>query len=271
MPAAIPASTREVFGSPVTAPTLMSATVGSFVGFSGAVVTDRRMGVVTHTPKAGYSNTDASHNSFSPLSGLGSGEDLYFGERDDFMVDSGEKGGDWSNPDAKPVLLSQVGGFDLLQDGPKHLLSQWKHRAVDPSAFFHGEDENDFLECSPLSKWDPNGHKKLEVIQEGDEGEFRGSAEVNSKWVCSRMKIFCRIVGFPIVKHEDQCLALFRLLEQDCIDVVKVGSSNGNLNSKQKGLRELKGLFSSINYDGVASKGRNKDLSVGSGAIIGFK
>ena len=50
-----------------------------------------------------------------------------------------------------------------------------------------------------------------------------------------------------------------------------VGSSNGNVNSKQKGLRELKGLFSSINYDGVASKGRNGDLSVGSGAIISFK
>ena len=158
------------------------------------------------------------------------------------------------------MLPSHVCGFELLQDRPKHLLSQWKHRAVDLIGFFHGEDENDFLECSPLSKWDPNGHKELEVIQEGNEGEFQGSAEVNSKWVCSMMKFFCRIVGFPIVKHEDQCLALFRLLEQDYIDVVNVRSSNGNVNSKQKGLRELKGLFSSINYDGVASKGRNKDL-----------
>ena len=33
------------------------------------------------------------------------------------MVDSGEKGGEWSNPDAVPVLPSQVGGFELLQDG----------------------------------------------------------------------------------------------------------------------------------------------------------
>ena len=93
----------------------------------------------------------------------------------------------------------------------------------------------------------------------------------NSKWVCSLMKIFCRIVGFPIVKHEDQCLALFRLLEQDCVDVVSVGSSNGNVNSKQKGLRELKCLFSSINYDGAASKGRSKDCSVGTGAITSLK
>ena len=109
------------------------------------------------------------------------------------------------------------------------------------------------------------------MIQEGDEGEFQGSAEENSKWVCSLMKIFCRIVGFPIVKHEEQCLALFHLLEQDCVDVVSVGSSNGNGNYKKKGLRELRGLFSSINYDGVASKGRNKDLSVGTGAITSFK
>ena len=229
------------------------------------------MGDVTHTPIAGDSKADATHNAFSPLSGLGSGEGLCFGERDDFMVDSGAKGGDWSSPDAEPVLPSQVGGFELLQDGPEHLLSQWKHRVVNPSGFFHGEDENSFLECSPLSKWDPNGHKELEVIQEGDKGEFQGLAEENSKWVCSLMKFFCRIVGFPIVKHEDQCLALFRLLEQDCVDVVSVGSSNGNVNSKQKGLRELKGLFSSINYDGVASKGRNRDLLVGTGAITSFK
>ena len=104
--AAIPASTRGVSGSPVTAAAPASATVGSFVGFSGAVVTDRRMGVVTHIPKAGDVNTDASYNSFSPLSGLGSGEDLCFGERDDFMVDLGEKGGEWSNTDVEPVVPS---------------------------------------------------------------------------------------------------------------------------------------------------------------------
>ena len=45
----------------------------------------------------------------------------------------------------------------------------------------------------------------------------------------------------------------------------------GIVNSKQKGLRELKGLFSSINYDGVASKGRNIDFLVGMGVITSFK
>ena len=135
----------------------------------------------------------------------------------------------------------------------------------------HEEEESGLLECSPLSKWDPYEQKELDVIQEVDEGEFRGSKVKNSKWVCSLMKSFCRIMGFPIVKHEDQCVALFRLLEQDCIDVVNVRTSKEIVNSRQKGLRELKGLISSINYDGVASKGRNIDSSTSTRVLTNVK
>ena len=108
------------------------------------------------------------------------------------------------------------------------------------------------------------------MIHVVDEGEV-GSIVKNLKWVCSLTKFFCRIMGFPIVKHEDQCLALFRLLEQDCIDVVSVGTSKGIVNSKKKWLRKLKRLISFINYDGVASKGRSKDFSEGMGVITSFK
>ena len=52
---------------------------------------------------------------------------------------------------------------------------------------------------------------------------------------------------------------------------VSVGTFKEIVNSKQKELRELKSLFSSINYDGVASKGRYKDFSLGSGVITSFK
>ena len=93
----------------------------------------------------------------------------------------------------------------------------------------------------------------------------------NSKWAYSLMKSFCRIVGFPIVKHEDQCVALFRLLEQDCIDVVNVRTFKEIVNSRQKGLRELKVLISLINYDEVASKGRNRDSLVGTGVLTCVK
>ena len=52
---------------------------------------------------------------------------------------------------------------------------------------------------------------------------------------------------------------------------VSVGTFKEIVNSKQKELRELKSLFSLINYDGVASKGRYKDFSLGSGVITSFK
>ena len=133
--------------------------------------------------------------------GLGCREDLCFGEKDDLLVAPGAKRGDCSSLIVEPVLPSQTGGFELLQDGPEHLLSQWKYRVVNPSGFFHGEEEDGFLECSPLSKWDPNGQKELKVIQESDKGDFQGSGVVNSNWVCSLMNNFCTIIGFPIVKH----------------------------------------------------------------------
>ena len=69
------------------------------------------MGDVTQTPITGYSSAGATHNSFSPLSGLGCREDLCFGEKDDLMVALGAKGGDCSSLDVELVLSSQVGGF----------------------------------------------------------------------------------------------------------------------------------------------------------------
>ena len=79
MLAAVLVSTMEVSGLPMTAAAPVNATVWSFLGFSGTVVTDQRMGDITQTSIAGDDKADATHNSFSPLSGLGSGEDLCFG------------------------------------------------------------------------------------------------------------------------------------------------------------------------------------------------
>ena len=70
------------------------------------------------------------------------------------MMVSSEKGEKWIHLD----------GVEMLQEGPEHPLLQWKHSDINPSGLFHGEDETGSLECSPLSKWDPNDHKELEVI-----------------------------------------------------------------------------------------------------------
>ena len=42
-------------------------------------------------------------------------------------------------------------------------------------------------------------------------------------WMSQLMKNFCNMVGFPIVKHEAQCLALFHLLKQECLKVIDAG------------------------------------------------
>lgn len=73
------------------------------------------------------------------------------------------------------------------------------------------------------------------------------------------------MVGFPIVEHEAHCVALFRLLEQGCLEVVKDGRIRPPGKAGQKGLRELRGLFSSVNYDGTVS--HNRGSTSGLGAI----
>ena len=77
---------------------------------------------------------------------------------------SSEKGEKWSNPIAELLLPSYLDGVELLQERSEHFLLQWKHNEINPSGFFHGEEESGFLECSPLSIWDPNKQMELEVI-----------------------------------------------------------------------------------------------------------
>ena len=65
--------------------------------------------------------------------------------------------------------------------------------------FFREEEDSGLLECLPLSKWDPNEQKDLEVIQEGDEGEVRGLVVKNSKWVCILIKISVELWVFLLL------------------------------------------------------------------------
>ena len=98
-----------------------------------------------------------------------------------------------------------------------------------------------------------------------EEGEFDASKVEHSKWVSTMMKSFCKMVGFPIVKHEAHCVALFHLLDQECLEVANDGCIRPPVKAGQRGLRELRGLFSSVNYDGTFS--RNRGPSSRPGAI----
>ena len=81
------------------------------------------------------------------------------------------------------------------------------------------------------------------------------------------MKNFCNMVSFPIVKHKAQCLALFHLLEQECLKVMDGEEPKRSVNPRSRGLRELKGLISNINYDGVSSKSRSRVSSTAVGVV----
>ena len=82
---------------------------------------------------------------------------------------------------------------------------------------------------------------------------------------------FCNMVGFPIVKHEAQCLALFCLLEQECVKVIDDGVPKRPANSGSRGLRELKGLISNVSYDGVSSRSRSRASLTVVGVVGSFK
>ena len=69
------------------------------------------------------------------------------------------------------------------------------------------------------------------------------------------------------MKHEAQCLALFRLLEQECLKVIDAGVPKQLANSGSRGLRELKGFISNVNYEGVSSRSRSRVSSTASKAV----
>ena len=66
---------------------------------------------------------------------------------------------------------------------------------MDSSVSGSGEQESGPLECVPLSRWDPKAVKDKVPTRVNEEGE-------QSKWVSTMMRRFCKMVGFPIVRHE---------------------------------------------------------------------
>ena len=135
----------------------------------------------------------------------------------------------------------------------------------------NGEKDNCVLECDPLSRWEPNKLSELLLVQDSIEGTQVIEARPPSNWVPQLMKNFCNMVGFPIVKHEAQCLALFRLLEQECLKVIDDKVPKRPANSGSQGLKELKGLISNVNYDGVSSRSRSRASSTAVEVVGSFK
>ena len=63
---------------------------------------------------------------------------------------------------------------------------------ADTRVLGNGENNNNPLECVSLACW---------VLRVAEEGEIVASKVEHSKW-STMMKSFCKMVSFPIVKHE---------------------------------------------------------------------
>ncbi|KAF3973521.1 hypothetical protein CMV_003057 [Castanea mollissima] len=142
---------------------------------------------------------------------------------------------------------------------------------VDDSGCGSGEKDICVFECEPLSQWEPKQLSEGLLVQDSAEEAQGTEFGPPSNWVSQLMSNFCKMVGFPIVKHKAQCLALFRILEQECLKVNDEGVFKRNTNSGTRGLRELKGLISYVNYDGVSSRGRSRASLTALGVVGSFK
>ena len=205
-----------------------------------------------------------NQNHFSPLSELGNEMGVEFGEGEDREEDFSE----YHEVVVQPRLVDTTG---FCQNDSGLLFLLWDNSETNNYGGGSGVKENCFLECNPLSRWDPNTLSELVMVQDDAGGARVAEAEPNSSWVSQLIKDFCNMVGFPIVKHEAQCLALFHLLEQECLKVIDDGVPKQPANSGTRGLGELKGLISNVNYDGVSSRSRSRASSDAVGVVGSYK
>ena len=120
---------------------------------------------------------------------------------------------------------------EFQTDSGLHLLP-WETNGVDDSGCGSGEKDNCVLECETLSRWEPNDLSEGLLVQDFGEGTQLIESGPPSNQVSQLMKNSCKMVGFPIVKHEAQCLALFHILEQECLKVNGDGVSKQPANSR---------------------------------------
>jgi hypothetical protein len=95
------------------------------------------------------------------------------------------------------------------------------------------------LQCAPIAMVEPS--RVVTILEQ--------PASEPSQWVKSRHRGFCKLVGFPIESHEQECLALLQRIEADRF-ARKVTSVPWRTPAPAlKGKRELRRLISTVNYE----------------------
>lgn len=116
-----------------------------------------------------------------------------------------------------------------------------------PVVEYHASEDREFsspLFCSPLAVIEPVTCSSSIVEEIGT------SQDATSQWVKEHYRGFCRLVGFPIGSHEQQCLDLLQRIEAERYQYKCSKKMKKSVKSIRKGERELRNLVSSINYDG---------------------
>ena len=74
-----------------------------------------------------------------------------------------------------------------------------------------------------------------------------------SRWVKNRLPRFSKLVGLPLCRHENLCIALLQKIERETEAAKelnrKATATRKVVIFKEKGKRELRNLQSSVNYD----------------------
>ena len=130
------------------------------------------------------------------------------------------------------------------------LLLNW----AKPTGSDTDEEDRQLMDYVPLAQWDPNGGLVL-MTEEDDPIAISVEDELEpSAWVSKKIKSFGKWVGFPIDSYERQCVEFFQRLEKVWEKQAAEGSLRRIASSSTKGMRELRNLISTVNYDGQASK-----------------
>ena len=126
------------------------------------------------------------------------------------------------------------------------------------------------VDIAPLALWDPNCVLDLVTLEDESDGSSMEEELEPLEWVRRMIKGFGTFVEFPIACCERQCIDFFQKLERVWEQQASIVTTCWASNSSQKGMRELRNFFSSINYDGHSgSSTRGSLTSSGLGSFVG--
>ena len=110
------------------------------------------------------------------------------------------------------------------------------------------------MEYVPLAQWDPNGGLVL-MTEEDDPVDISVEDDLEpSALISKKVKGFGKWVGFPIDSYEKQYVEFFQRLEKVWEKQAAAGSLRRTASSSTKGMRELRNLISTVNYNEQAGK-----------------